>query len=560
MRGYGRITKLTGIFWLFMLTGTALHAAVEEGTADGQIATAEDKPGQVALRTAQGEKIWLQADADDDKDGISNRLELEGYTYTPLNGLEPCNPDTYPDCHLTDPRAWSTDYDPYSDYMEVTGINLPATVPRPYNRPLIAANPVISVEMDDYDVIPIGTITKSNGETVSNSWSNTTSSSNTVGGKVSTEISFNPLKLAKVNVEASYSHTWGQSKTTGGGTTESWSEATSTNPGAAARLRLSLAFLNQGGCPARDVRPTFNLILGDKLIATLKPELSANEMTPIGTPGSRFPRTGSVAVERDAAGREITVTLEDLLSLQQGVPLFLDVVQVDAKIVRWNEQNQSWEYDVNWSSFENNIVSTSTNVLTRFQLSQSYSYPLFVGTDFYAPGFTIGELFGSVFALEQQADSFTLDGRRFPGDIYIFTNDDRLLELWEQAGETPAALLGLPAQRLSQIIIGDIQQAPPEVNILLNRKTNVYELQVTIDPEEFYFPVVQATGALYCNHCGGPPYANFDQPLKRQSGRFITTIEVNEPPYSGGVSLGGELVMVDVIGNRYTRRLSYPQR
>jgi len=546
---------ITGLIWGFAMLGLSAYA---NDPNDQETSTAT-RQNQVALLTPNDEVIWLDAGADDDQDGVTNRLEIEGYTYSPVNGLEPCDPLTYPDCHLTDPRNWSTDYDPYSDYMEVTGINLPATVPRPYNTPLIAANPVISVELHGYDVIPIGTITKSNGETVNNNWSNTTTNSNTLGGKVSTEFSLNPFKMAKVNVEASYSHTWTQSETTGGGTTESWSEASSTNPGAAAKLRLSVAFLNQGGCPARNVQPTFNLILGDKVIATIKPELSANEMTPIGTPSSRFPRTGTVVVERDAGGREITVSIQELMSLQQGAPLFLDVVQVDAKIVRWNENNQSWEYDVNWSSFENNIISTSTNVMTRFGQNQSYSYPLFTGTDFYDPQLTIGELFSSVFELRQEAESFTLDGRRFPGNIYIFTNDDRVIDAWEQGGETPAALLSIPAQRLSQMIIGDIQQTP-NISTLLTSKPGQYELQVTIEPEEFYFPVVQAKGEMHCNHCEGEPYAEFDQSLKRQAGRYVLTLEHKEPPFSGGISLNGELIIEGIIGNRYTQRLNYPER
>ncbi len=553
-RKIGGVTSIAQFFTVLVMTGLSACAQV----LNDRTTTSVSKHNQVAYKTPEGDIIWLQADADDDKDGITNRLELEGYTYTPLDGLEACNPDTYPDCHLTDPRSWSTDQDPYSDYMEVTGINLPATVPQPYNRPLIAANPIIGVELHDYDVIPIGTITKSNGQTISNTWSNTTSSSNTVGGKVTTEASLNPFKMLKVAVESSYSHTWGQSQTIGGGTTDSWSEATSTNPGAAARLRLSVAFINQGGCPAREVRPTFNLILGDRIIATIKPELAAIELTPIGTPSSRFPRSGSVAVEHDAAGREITVSVDELVSIQQGVPLFLDVVQVEAKVVRWNEQTQSWDFDVNWSSFENNIISTSTNLMARYSQRLNYSYPMFTSTDFYRTGFTIGDLFDSVFVLEQQEDSFTLNGKRFPGEIYIMTDDERILESWEQGGETPEALLQVPAQRSSQLIVGDVQQSPPEINVLITKKTGVFELQVTIDPQEFNFPVVQAKGALHCSHCSGQPYSHFDQSLQRQAGRYITLIENNEPPYSGGVYMNGELIIEDILGNRFSEPLRYP--
>ena len=82
--------------------------------------------------------------------------------------------------YITDPLRWSTDGDPYSDYMEVTGVNMPAGVQYPENNPLVAAKPVIRMGMESYDVIPIGTITNTDGGNTESTFTNTTSNENQV--------------------------------------------------------------------------------------------------------------------------------------------------------------------------------------------------------------------------------------------------------------------------------------------------------------------------------------------------------------------------------------------
>ena len=99
---------------------------------------------------------------DVDGDGISNELEVNGYTFTALGGLKPWNGDPNVKHYITDPLRWSTDGDPYSDYMEVTGINMPASISAPENNPLVAARPIISIKMTDYTVETLATISNSN--------------------------------------------------------------------------------------------------------------------------------------------------------------------------------------------------------------------------------------------------------------------------------------------------------------------------------------------------------------------------------------------------------------
>ena len=56
-----------------------------------------------------GQSLQLIANADDDGDGIDNALELNGYTYDPIGGLQPWSGDSTVTYYITDPRRWSTD-------------------------------------------------------------------------------------------------------------------------------------------------------------------------------------------------------------------------------------------------------------------------------------------------------------------------------------------------------------------------------------------------------------------------------------------------------------------
>ena len=99
------------------------------------------------LKAADGREIRLAAQTDDDEDGIENALEINGFTYSPTDGLQPWDGDESKTYFKTDPLRWSTDGDPYSDFMEVSGVNMPAGVPSPENKPLVAARPIINIGM-----------------------------------------------------------------------------------------------------------------------------------------------------------------------------------------------------------------------------------------------------------------------------------------------------------------------------------------------------------------------------------------------------------------------------
>ncbi len=391
--------------------------------------------GFVYLTSANGTETALSDSADVDGDGISNELEVNGFTYNVLDGLKPWdgNPDVKH--YITDPLRWSTDGDPYSDYMEVTGVNMPAGVQAPENNPLVAARPIIRMGMESYDVIPISTITDTKGGDKEKSFTNETSNENQVGVTVGAEFSFNPFKLASASVEASYSHTWVHTESSTSTIGSNWSSTKSSNPSEAARLKLRVFMDNIGSASALDVTPTFNLLIGNKTIATITPNQAANILSPKGTSNSRYPQTGTIAIDKDENYNDIILSLEELKAIQMGAPISLVVVQVDAKVIRWNSTTQDWTSNISWTSFENEINPVSVEVRAEFGTDESKVYQVFAGTEYWDPQYNLHDLLKNIFDVQDAVGDTTIEGRKFPGDWYFSTSSQKVIDEWNKNGQ-----------------------------------------------------------------------------------------------------------------------------
>ncbi len=406
----------------------------------------------IDLLSTEGQMVRLRANADDDEDGISNLLEVEGFTYSPTQGLQPWDGDLHDRYFKTDPLRWSTDGDPYSDYMEVTGVNMPAGIPSPENHPLVAARPVINITMTDYDVILISEITSTDGGEESNSFTNETNSAYEVGGEVTVEASLNPFKLASASVTASYSHTWSRTESTTSHFGSNWSNTRSTNADQAAKLRLRIYMQNLGSATALDVQPTFNLVMGNKTIATITPNQIAERLAPYGLPHNRYPEMGTIAIDKDDQQNDIILSLDELKAIQSGAPLDLKVTQVSAYVARWNSGTQSFDSREEWSSFEGEIDPVVVTLKANLGDSDVRQYQVYVGTDFYNLGFTFKDVLSQVFEVEEINGVTLIEGRQYPDNWYVSTPSEKIISEWNRQGQ-PSSLLNIPMARNTQLIL-----------------------------------------------------------------------------------------------------------
>jgi len=292
---------------------------------------------------------------DSDGDGVPDKLEINGYFWKDGKFREwDGNPKvTY---YRTDPTQPSTDQDPYSDGMEVSGIKMDASVAAPGNHPLVPAYPDIYVSMVGYDVETNADITNSTGGKTQSAWMNSTTDEKTMEHhwdvsvtattkvKVGTEGLGAESSLAvTVGAGGKYGSRNSITNSTSGFSDEEWHEATTINPAQAATIKLRLRFENQGTADGQNIIPTVNIILGDRTISTYK--MTEDQKILVLAVNERFP-PGSEWVIGD-----IMLTLDELKSIQLGEPLFLDMPQMDAEVVVQDEEGH-WRAVDTWQKYK----------------------------------------------------------------------------------------------------------------------------------------------------------------------------------------------------------------
>lgn len=455
---------------------------------------AQESPRSLSYRGADGTLVQLEAGADTDGDGIDNELELNGFVFDLTSGeIQPWDGDESKRYFITDPLRASTDGDPYSDLMEVTGANMPGSIEAPYNHPLVAARPIIAVYMTDYEVIPNGEITDEEGRSVSDAFTNETTNEDQFGVGISAEVSLNPFELASASVETNYSHTHSFTQSSTFTEEFNWSSARSVSESEAARLRLNVYYVNLGSAPASNVRPTFNLMLGNKVIATFQSSLNSEAQTL--APGARFPANGAIAIDSYVAGevdRDIVLNLDELKAVQRGTPLSIVVPQVEANILRWNETTQSFSNEITWADYEQDIDPVSITLETNIG-GKSAQYQVYTGSpQFPDPLRNLRETLSLIFDVEDRNGVTFIEDRRYPEQWYFATDSEKIIEAKNDMGE----LLDVPMFRGDRLVmLGPGEDASPAIDntTFSNNLEYVFASARPING----FPITHAVASLY---------------------------------------------------------------
>jgi hypothetical protein len=450
----------------------------------------------IRIRGLDGNMLTVPADGDEDGDGISNQLEIDGY-YWNSDSLKilPWNGDPNQVHYITDPLQASTDQDPYSDYTEVSGVNLDVGVLPPEDHPLVAARPRINVKMVSYDVIPLVTITDAQGGSQSSSYTNEVSNSTTNSVEVTDQAEMGTSGInGSVSVSSSYSETETYTQSTTSSSELNWNQARSTQPDRAARLELIVYMENSGSTEALDVIPTVNLKLGDKIISTFNlPE--AVSLTPKNTAGSK---TSNFNVS-SANGQDITVTLDELRAIQIGTPLTLEVIQMQANVETLDNMNNS--ITKSWNQYMGDIDLVSVDVIATIG-AETRRHQVFAGWTRWDPQFSFQDILSMIFNVDQSNGQTRIENRVYPDEWYISSPSQAVLDEWNQAGR-PANVLPLrmhPGTKMVMMSPG--ADANPVVNLAaystLPGDTSAYSrILVSAVPQNF--PISSVTAQVPIN-------------------------------------------------------------
>ncbi len=356
-------------------------------------------------------------ETDTDGDGLCDEMERNGFVYSIVKGFELWNGEEGDKYYKTDPTQWSTDGDPYGDQDEVTGLHIDSSIEEPGNDPLVASFPIMSIDVSGYTIVPQGEISLSNSKSVSaefsesSSTTDTVSDSSTKGGEVSVSHEFGLTGGTSVSASAHYEKTHSTehsvTKETGStnGTAQEWAQAITSNPGEAAHLKLNVKLKNSGTATARDIIPTFNISIGDRLLTTVTPS-SVNVLRP-------DMETEEFIIDSDSDGDPIILTLSELKSLQLGAPLKIKLLdeQTDAKVSRWDEETNNWDTVASWIDSKTQIESR-TATLRLGQDQEVQEYKVFAGSDYYSPQITLGQALLHISNYQKREDGIYINGQK----------------------------------------------------------------------------------------------------------------------------------------------------
>jgi hypothetical protein len=191
----------------------------------------------------------------------------------------------------------------------------------------------------------------------------------------------------------------------------------------------------------------------------------ANILTPPGTSDYRFPKNGTIVVEKDQSNNDIIVTLDELKAIQMGTPLSLEVIQVSAKVVRWNPVDQDWNSDISWASFESEIDPVAVDVLAEMGNGTNRRYQVFAGTSYWDPEFTMEDILSLIFDVSKNGQETTIENRKYPDNWYLSSPSQILIDEWNTAGQ-PQNMFPLKMFRNSKIVMMSPGSDPePTVNL-----------------------------------------------------------------------------------------------
>ena len=159
VKGIHIVDKLGAVIFVSLLIASIFSGIVPiaaQAPTESVAVPDEYRTIMAAVNAAQAGNIDPALDSDGD--GISNYDEINGFTW---------ENKTY----FTNPYMASTDRDPYDDYMEITGINMPTAVRTPGRHPCVPSSPALGIDLEGIDVTTLTTISSTQTKEQGNTWS-----------------------------------------------------------------------------------------------------------------------------------------------------------------------------------------------------------------------------------------------------------------------------------------------------------------------------------------------------------------------------------------------------
>ncbi|MCW1238503.1 binary toxin-like calcium binding domain-containing protein [Bacillus pretiosus] len=345
---------------------------------------------------------------DTDNDHIYDTWEINGYTVK--DRLLVKWDEKYKELgykkYVSNPYRAHTVGDPYNDFEKAAG-QMDKAIKSEARDPLVAAYPVVGVDMEKLIWSKNADTTNESGET--HSHSNSTSHADTITNGVDVSLGFQGFQATgQVSYHFSKSNTTTTSTEDTNGKTVS--SALHMNQGESAFLNANVRYFNTGSAPIYNVKPTTNFVLGDETLATIAAQ--PNQIGNTLKPGETYPQKDQAPLALNTldqfSSKLIPINFNQLKKIEDNhEPIRLETTQVSGDYLTVDDDGKSQIKDNDWTLYNTQVESVSGTIILNTDNETLERYVAAKNPDDpedRTPELTVGEAIQKAFNAEYKGD------------------------------------------------------------------------------------------------------------------------------------------------------------
>ncbi|MCT4688399.1 binary toxin-like calcium binding domain-containing protein [Vallitalea sp.] len=410
---------------------------------------------------------------DTDNDSIPDSMESAGYCVIPDKNGVPTHviwKDSYKGLYtkyVTSPNMWSTDDDPYSDYMETSKIKMDSTVTKEASHPLVSAYPIIATEVEKFNISLNKDVNSGTGGSDTVSVTTDTGGSKTITNEHSHSIT-QSLEVGTngINASASHSHSYTHSeantttwnKSNQNTNEKSWTKSIGMNEGINAYFGINVRFKNIGTAPIYRSRPVISLVVEKgRIDDTLYSINQLPSRVPDIMPDESYPKQGQSAIAMntyDEKGTQ-TMTLDKATveTLQKAGNFRVETNQLRGKIAYYDDNGNITTRN-EWNDYITKIEKTTAKfILDSKETGVQIRNVAARGNDnivsMSKADITIGEALKIAYGAVENGNNLVLNGYIMDkSNIVVGFTEDTKNKLTQQSGKKFLNMLLRPGMKI----------------------------------------------------------------------------------------------------------------
>jgi S-layer protein (TIGR01567 family) len=203
----------------------------------------------------------------------------------------------------------------------------------------------------------------------------------------------------------------------------------------------------------------FNIKIGENIITTITTNSVANRIDP----NTAFPSGTFFVIDKDNFGNDITVTLNELKSIELGAPITVEIIEIYAEVPWENEQYKDWsDYKASIDKTSAKIVLDTGSGVKEYRVFSGIRYPA-LGAPYYFMNITLENATLYTLGGEQKEDGVYIGGEKVEDWRFGFDNST-FSDVAKHLNKTNGSLLSIPIKQGWTVVMKPPDKEPPKIH------------------------------------------------------------------------------------------------